>query len=405
MKTETALVAPIDLGTAEDVSNLFSHPPNFNAIFSMTIAGKRLTNQLERTVEFYVTSSLKRDGYSDSTASVQIVDGRVKLTITGQTTGDDARGTYSKVLPRFLDIGKIGYSLSVENAKTENWKYNWRFFLPLGIAMANHRSVQLLHFPPDSVLSRDQDYLAASTTRRWARLLTANGVNPSETDSYQNIVDIAPIAAPHADGGNMKVELCATYTKYIVSLLKAALPNGRAVRPMVAFGVPVRQWLRIQFKLPEELGVLSLLTLPLESSLQVPTLTANHPSMIFNLDDNLKDDANTPEDDRLCPLIPTMQEDLIAAGWQARMAEHPASDPRKALDECKETWISKDKTREICQLIYEQVFNKTPEEAAGLVRDKPLPNCAESVVAEPTGSVAMAFREQISKLAPKIGAV
>src|SRR5262249_18894707 len=172
-----------------------------------------------------------------------------------------------------------------------------------------------------------------------------------------------------------------------------------------AFGVPVRQWLKIQFNLPEDLGVLSLLTLPLESGIQVPTLTANHPSMIFNLDDNLKDDVNTPEDDRLCPLIPTMQEDLIAAGWQAQMVKDPASDPSKALDESKKTWTSKDKTREICELIYEQVFNKTPEEAARLVSEKPLPNCAESVVAEPIGPVAMAFRDQMSKLAEKIGAV
>src|SRR5262249_51805998 len=157
-------------------------------------------------------------------------------------------------------------------------------------------------------LSMDQDYLAASTTKRWARLLTANGVRPDETDSYQNIVDIAPIAAPHADGSNMKVELCATatYTDYIVQLLEAWVTAGQRVRPMVAFGGPVRQWLKIQFNLADDLGVLSLLTLQFYSGIRVPTLTANHPSMIFNLDDNLKDDENTPGDDRLCALIPTM---------------------------------------------------------------------------------------------------
>jgi hypothetical protein len=404
MKTEMVLT-PIDLGTVDDVSNLFSHPPNYNAIFLMTGAGKKLTMELEKTVELYVTSSLKRDGYSDSTASVKIVDGRVKLTITGPDTGVAATSAYSKVLPQFLDIGRIGYGLSVNNAQTEKWRFNWRFFLPLGIAMVNHRSVQLLHFPPDTVLSMDQDYLAASTTKRWARLLTANGVRPDETDSYQNIVDIAPIAAPHADGSNMKVELCATYSAYIVHLLEAWLPGDEAVRPMVAFGGPVRQWIKIQFKLAEDLGVLSLLTLQLDSGIRVPTLTANHPSMIFNLDDNLKDDENTPEDDRLCALIPTMQEDLIAAGWQARMAEAPTSDPMKVLDECKKIWMGSDKTQEICQLIYEQVFNKTPEEAAQLVRDKPLPNCAEKVVAEPAGSVAMAYRAKINNLAFKIAAV
>jgi len=66
------------------------------------------------------------------------------------------------------------------------------------------------------------------------------------------------------------------------------------------------------------------------------------------------------------------------------------------------SWL---RTGEICQLTYEQVFNKTPEEAAQLIRDKPLPNCAEKVVAEPAGSVAMAYRAKINNLAFKIAAV
>jgi len=77
----------------------------------------------------------------------------------------------------------------------------------------------------------------------------------------------------------------------------------------------------------------------------------------------------------------------------------------KVLDECKKTWMGRDKTREICQLIHEQVFNKTPEEAAQPVHDKPLPDCAENVVAEPDGSVAMAYKDKINKLAFKIAAV
>jgi hypothetical protein len=56
-------------------------------------------------------------------------------------------------------------------------------------------------------------------------------------------------------------------------------------------------------------------------------------------------------------------------------------------------------------LIYEQVFNKTPEEAAQLVHDKPLPDRDEIVVAEPDASVAMAYKDQINKLAVKIAAV
>ena len=69
----------------------------------------------------------------------------------------------------------------------------WLPCLPLGMPIANHRAVTLLHYPP-IVAYRNADYLDNMTLRRFAQLLTCVGVeNP---DLYHSILDVNPIAAP-----------------------------------------------------------------------------------------------------------------------------------------------------------------------------------------------------------------
>ncbi len=393
MSTQPARGDFLNLGTIEDMNRLFSYPLKHDELFELTQEGRGLKTSLSETIAWYVNSSLRRDGYNEAEAVVKAEDGHVALTITGHGMAAEAPQMYVQALARFLEIGKTGWECSKMNAVEQNWHYNWRFFLPLGLAMVNHKSVQLLHFPPDSVLERDQDYLKASTTRRWAKLLIANGVPAAETDVYQNIVDIAPVSAPAADGVNLNVKFCATYTPYITMLLEAWVPMGNCARPMVGFGLPVRQWLQERLGIPESLGVLKLVTFGLQSGLSVPVLTANHPSMIFNLDDKLKDLIETPEDDRICPLIPTMQEDLIAAAWQVRMSADPLSSPEAILQECMATWRDEVRTPDICRLIYEQVFNLSKEDALRMIEERPISPVAMEVVRNPSGEIALKFRE------------
>ncbi len=152
------------------------------------------------------------------------------------------------------------------------WRYNWRFFLPHGVAMTKHYTVQLLHFPPDTVLMVQQNYLAAATTERWAELLEENGAAKTDVERFQNIIDIAPIAAPHKDGeklsGDKSCKKCKGvyphFNDYIKALLELWLPlpaPGRS-RPLVAFGGPVRDWLKstyhVGLKVPE-FGVVTLI--------------------------------------------------------------------------------------------------------------------------------------------------
>lgn len=180
----------VELGDEELVRKLFSYPNNFNEVGF-------LEETLEKTIEIWLAASIKRDGFSPD-LKVRIAAGRVHADL-----GGEAAPLYKDYLPRYLAIGKLALDASLELNRAGQWKYNWRFLLPHGIAMTKHRIVQLLHFPPDYVLERDRDYLTAHTTLRWAELLIENGATANITDQYQNIIDIAPIAAPSRAGKDL----------------------------------------------------------------------------------------------------------------------------------------------------------------------------------------------------------
>jgi hypothetical protein len=398
MMTETKTV---ELGTVSEIQKLFSYPGNAHEI-------RFLKRTLEDTISHYVSASIRRDGYHDSGIKVWTEDNHVLIEITGA-----AAKVYADVLPRFLAAGRIALAASRDLAQipweTGGWRYNWRFFLPLGVAMTQHLTVQLLHFPPDSVLERDEDYLKASTTKRWARLLIENDVKETDTERYQNIIDLAPISAPSDDGRNLDTgNVYDFYETYIVALLKEWLPRqDQPVRPMVAFGSPVRRWIKSKFNLSQGPDVLSLEDLPVTNTLRVKTLFANHPSYIFNADDRLKDDPNTALDERLPALMLIVQQDLIAARWQARMGATPTADARTILEECKTYWSDPARQERICVLTcLDSLGVKTPDEAAKKCAE--LPKAKQTfaeVMRDPTSGTARHFQEVLDRVRTDVGSL
>jgi hypothetical protein len=341
----------IDLGTVEEAKILFSYPNNCHEICF-------IAQSLEETIKHYLSSSIRRDGFVSTDIEIQEQEnGHVFAKISG-----DAASAYAAGLRPFLDAGMLAYLGSVNLHSAGMWLYNWRFFLPLGLPMTRHRTVQLLHFPPDYVLERDQDYLSSHTTMRWAELLTENGVQSDETPRFQNIIDIAPIAAPSGDGRNLE-GVYEYYSGFLRTLLRLWVrdPNGFA-RPIVAFGFPVRQWIKSEFG--PELDVLSLTKLDLAGDLRAPTLATNHPSFIYNAAKSLCDDPNIPEEERMGVLMRIMQQDLIAARWQVTMGWDPQSDPSSVLEASKTYWGDPVNKRRIYELSRIHALNEDPEEAS-----------------------------------------
>ncbi|WP_448187477.1 hypothetical protein [Azospirillum sp. sgz301742] len=349
-----AQTASVNLGSEARVKALYSYPNN------CADASVCTTPSLDETIAQYLEQSLTRDGYADSTVVVRRTKGG---TYSATFTGAAAK-TYPKAIREFLAAGDMALAdaRTVASTKTAagnsgNWPYGWRFFLPVGLAMVNHPTVELLHFPPDYSLTEKQDYLNSATTNRWANLLTVNGVAASAVDAYQAIVDINPIAAPANDGKKFDA-IEGAFSDYIITMLNqwtanAATP-GRG-KAMVAFGSPVRVWLAKL--LGHELAVDQVAMLALPSGTVVPVIGANHPSQIFYTAWNDTD----PKTENFPKGMQVMTQDLIAACWQAGMGKAPGSDPQKMVSDCTTQWQTN--TEQVCMLLETTIYNQTPEQA------------------------------------------
>jgi hypothetical protein len=346
----------LKLGSTERVTRLFSYPNNCNVI-----CFRHWT--LEQTVEHYLTQSVQRDGYSTAKVRVKTDNDHLYADISGVPKG------YEKPLARLLDAGDLAYSGAKKLNVDGKWAFNWYLFLPLGMALENRKSVELLHFPPDYSLTQAQDYLRSATTDRWATLLTDNGIPAAQTPGYQTIIDIAPIAAPATAGKDLE-GVYGYFKDYQTTMVKEVSQNASgAALPMVAFGAPVRNWIKQQYG--PTVNVLGLATISPSAGVNVPVLGSNHPSYIWYAADPASytgEDAQAKAD---AAGLTVMGQDLSAACWQAGMGSKPGSDPAVQLKSCTQTWqvTQKEKT---CELFYTSIRNLTPEQAVAKCATTPI---------------------------------
>ena len=351
-----ALAADVEvpLGSPQRVTQLFAYPNNCNVICFRNWT-------LEQTVEHYLTQSVQRDGYSTARVKVSGDQQQLHATISGVPQG------YGKPLTALLDAGDLAYKGASQLNADGKWAYSWYLFLPLGIALEQRKSVELLHFPPDYSLTRAQDYLESATTDRWATLLTANGIAAEQTPGYQTIVDIAPIAAPSSAGKDLE-GVYDYFKDYQTSMVKqvSQSADGKAL-PMVAFGAPVRNWIKQQYGVT--VNVLGLGQISPSEGLKVPVLGSNHPSYIWYAADPANYDNDQAKADAAG--LKVMGQDLSAACWQAAMGSTPGSDAAAQLQRCTQTWqvTQKEKT---CELFYTSVRNLTQEQAQAQCTSAPI---------------------------------
>ncbi|MDE1165088.1 MAG: hypothetical protein PW845_06775 [Pseudomonas sp.] len=345
LTTSAHAAIQIDLGNVERVTRLFAYPNNCSVICYRNWT-------LEQTVEHYLKQSLQRDGYEQAKIQVTRDNHQVFVTLTG------VPDTYDEPLMALLNAGDLAYKGATKLNADGKWAYNWSLFLPLGMALENRRSVELLHFPPDYSLTQAQDYLRSNTTDRWASLLTANGVAADQTPGYQTIIDIAPIAAP-ADAGSDLKGVYSYFQDYQTTMVREVSQTVAGVTlPMVAFGAPVRDWVRQQYG--PTVGVLGLAAISPSAGKQVPVLGANHPSYIWYAADPATYGGDEAKADEVG--LKVMGQDLSAACWQAGMGGNPAADPNATLSRCTEKWQVSAK-EQTCEMFYTSIRKVSAEEA------------------------------------------
>lgn len=127
---------------------------------------------------------------------------------------------------------------------------------------------------------------------------------------------------------------------------------------MVAFGAPVRSWIKQQYG--QTVGVLGLAQISPGAGQTVPVLGANHPSYIWYAASPDTYEGNEQKADEAG--LKVMGQDLSAACWQAGMGQKPASDPNVMLKACMNTWQVTRK-EQTCELFYSSVRNLPSEQA------------------------------------------
>ncbi|CAI8837036.1 Exported protein [Pseudomonas sp. IT-P74] len=339
----------LKLGTTERVTRLFAYPNNCNVICFRNWT-------LEQTVEHYLTQSVQRDGYTEAKVLIKTDNNQLYAEISGVPAG------YEKPLAALLDAGDLAYNGASKLNADGKWAYSWYLFLPLGMALENRKSVELLHFPPDYSLTQAQDYLRSATTDRWATLLTVNGIPAGQTPGYQTIIDIAPIAAPSNAGKDLE-GVYDYFKDYQTTMVKeVSLSASGAALPMVAFGAPVRNWIKEQYG--QTVNVLSLALITPDNGVKVPVLGSNHPSYIWYAADPASYTGSDAQAKADAAGLKVMGQDLSAACWQAAMGRQPDSNPDVELNTCRQTWqvAQKEKT---CELFYTSIRNLSPQQAVG----------------------------------------
>ncbi|MGY2442113.1 hypothetical protein [Pseudomonas sp. SDO52101_S400] len=346
----------LKLGSTERVTRLFAYPNNCSVICFRNWT-------LEQTVAHYLSQSVQRDGYAGAKVLVKNDNGQIYAEISGVPKG------YDKPLTALLDAGDLAYTGASKLNADGKWAYSWYLFLPLGMALENRKSVELLHFPPDYSLTQAQDYLRSNTTDRWAALLTDNGIPADQTPGYQTIIDIAPIAAPASAGSTLE-GVYDYFKDYQTTMVKEVSQNAKgATLPMVAFGAPVRNWIKQQYG--ATVNVLGLATISPSAGVNVPVLGSNHPSYIWYAADPANytgDDAQAKAD---AAGLKVMGQDLSAACWQAGMGSKPGTDPKTLLNSCTQTWQVTQKVK-TCELFYTSIRNLTAEQAAAKCATAPI---------------------------------
>ncbi len=337
----------VALGSPTRVSQLFAYPNNCSVICYRDWS-------LAQTVEHYLTQSVQRDGYETAEVKVRTDHDQVYASISG--VPDD----YGKPLEQLLAAGDLAYQGASKLNTDGKWQYDWYFFLPLGMALENRRSVELLHFPPDYSLTQAQDYLESKTTDRWAELLEQNGVPLEQTPAYQTIIDIAPIAAP-ASAGSTLADTYSYFQAYQTNMVAQLTSNadGEAPSlPMVAFGGPVRDWVHQQYGVT--LGVLGLGQITPVAGRSVAVLGSNHPSYIWYAADPENYGGDQQKADQAG--LKVMGQDITAACWQADMGRNPGADAAATLNSCTQKWQVSGQLQ-TCELFYTSIRGLTPAQA------------------------------------------
>lgn len=342
--------ASILLGGKTMAANLYSYPNSCNAVVCFQ------DELLDETILRWFDCSVQRDGF-DARTRVRIDDGNYYIDIALEAESSAKNiDAFVKRYEEFLGHGKNGIELARAYNKQGKWLSNWRFILPHGLAMTNNRSLEVMNFPPVSLVLKTQDYLNSNTTHRWNKMLAANGVQEEHFALYGAILDIVPVGAPANEGSVLTQNgiYKGAFNGYAKPMLQMWTKNQGAsqhAKPVMTLGSAMSNWFNDTFGTQfENLLDVELVSVTANAT-KVPVMYTHHPSAIFYSDSYKRAKA-------------FMDQDTIASCWQAELGKRPESDPFKMKETCTTRWAGTDQHK--CELIWTQVCDKTDNQAESI---------------------------------------
>jgi hypothetical protein len=318
----------ITLGSQATVTSLFAYPNTGHA-----------QQTLAQTIELYLTNSMQRENAGALQVAAQVAADPCTVSITGQDAGvlQQIKQRYQA----FFDTGQIGLKAANAFRAKGQWSNQWQFFLPLGIPLAFAKAVEVMDFPPVSLI-QNQDYLNSKTTSRWWELLMLNGVTDQEKVLYSCILDIVPVAAPADDGAKLQQSgiYNGPFDVYDLPLLQTlvSIQGTAAYRPLIALGLPIRDWINRIWKLVLDVGQIG--TVKLKNGDVCNVIGCNHPSFFFYaIQSNTGVDAAKKN---LAYGLAVMKQDIVCAAWHAGMGRTPGANPKQVLADATAQWAGKD---------------------------------------------------------------
>jgi hypothetical protein len=347
------------------------------------VVGQTL-NTYEKVIAHFTSSSLEQDGIAVREGSLRVTQ---RARNQGYSISFEPLPEFEPLAEQFasmhvatLDEQHAGLALAGADAcqrtpawnpmagypvKPNNPNSEWIPCLPLGMPIANHWAVVLLHYPP-IVAYRTADYLNNNTLRRWAQLLNCVGID--QPQRYHAILDVIPIAAPGSGESEypndyLPINLTSLFfdnddprRSYVRSMLDLMLdpPANREnpyTLPLLVCGSPVYDpqapgWFRVRYKadLPKPKGVpvadvlqAGSIKVSPDSQKRTPYMIANH-MIAAGVTGRCTDDPTN---------IPNIQkfeaQDLVAASFLAQFEvaarQGRTIDPAEAKRNACERWF------------------------------------------------------------------
>lgn len=371
----------IELGKADQLKVLFSYP---------NLPDQHPEPTLDETILHWVGQSLCRDGLKKEMASLRVEDGQYTLEIDGPS--DAECDAYATRYPKILEYGWTAWTgpvkqimgrkvWSTDDVCRPMWDPNgtgkWRFFLTLGVGIANHRSLQFFHYPPARLLDPLCDSMKDPVTYRCRDLLEANGVHRQDTHLYETRINSTPIAAPDDQGTNstppadpvwgglIPIGYFRQFERDMIGTLIKPHDDVRGYTiPMTAYGKDPRQRFGGMF-----LNALDAMVIEVLKGHKTPVLGSNHPYLFYYMA-QAKDGAGEVGSGKMLSgqeimdaCVELQQVDLSVVRWQVEMAKNPSQDPWKMIADCQAYWTAPARQELVKKLVlrHGSLEYKTPE--------------------------------------------